>query len=1211
MVLYKGESMASPKAKALPKSLDFPVWIIEETGEWFTDYNTYSWRMSFYKSAEFASELTDRSNMSYLDAMLDETQALNNILNNMSNELQIPLCKYLLNLSNKLKSDQLISKCQDLLKQGYFINETVKFHNELTKPIEDRYVHPESNDTAQLKSDVDFKNYIGVEFVIKEKTTFDAIKDDYSGEILVPPYTRYLLHVKNKSDSDGEAKVEKFIADGTQIQRVKQIPNRDVLKSFIKLVFCPINNHAMTRLKNQNAPLYLELKKWHDNNKENGIPLRESTIISSSENDKSTTNEQIKESNKRSLEHESEAENSMDSFKRFQREDPVDENSTELLNHLDQTPSENLPHQEDLDIPFQGFMDTFQGFCYFNDELDSLPLDDVTKRYILNKNIPIFKLLEVYQFVLTFNKVLRINMFNIDDLIASIKCTDPYGLSGEIVNIELKHQQENMANNHDSPEVNVEGSSSNKFIKKESLLQRNPKIRKLIKDKDNDIITYRILSNVPASDQQLEIAVNNGMHLFISVVISMLSLIINGNGDWRCDIVEEWFENNHVDEDALSMDSTLENILNYKNVNWAERLTKREFHYGYWLIILLGVLQDSMHISKYTKIVLNFTKKIVPDSNSGNAPKSMFLNFCRRLTILEKVDILWVLMDIVANYSDDIKKWVNGTPKLAHEIKIEKSRLTRLKFAESTVLAQLTHDLESVKKNPTSEKSLIENLQLGIEKVRQNIGKLTKEEHYLTLKSNEYDDQDSLNLGMDRFGNRFYWIHKLDIESPDNVAQGLTETDNLYYCGRLCVRGPIPDMVKFLLDITPYQYDRWHDIAQVEGKATATKEVFGVYRDKLGSYYQCEDDIDIKIVSENGQLVGDYKLSNIQKKIVNETPSNLLLDPNECYFIENASAVRNFLYKLNTWGERESELYSNIFKALPEILKSFESKHRHIGDEVFDVMEERLLTELKKYDCSDAELRELALKNEKEQQVNPSDINIKANEKLLTLADSVVSLYDTKMTRRILHRITKLESLRSLILEEQMNLLNIKSLGIRTMDFLEKAEITAIANKKLRKQMDILTDLLNYRHFRAIKNLSKWKGLPGLRRAANSQNQQESLDVDKLLKKIFEEIETRITPNDWEGSTIEQYYPLDEKTTETPSNPEQQLSTIQQSNSVHQTITVQQIQPPLQENVPSTGTRLVEERPIEQTNSPATVQAADQEKMPTNIGSQNAPIQLL
>ncbi|CAL9728633.1 imitation switch two complex protein 1 [Monosporozyma unispora] len=1191
MVLYRGEPFAPPKPRELPESLNVPVWTVEQTGEWFTDYETYSSRVSFYKSPTFASELSRRKNISYFDAELDETQSLTYMFNNMRLEMQLPLCKYVFQLK-ELRLHKLVSNCFETLQHEYYNNDTVKFRSEFTNPPEDKDGTPILKDLVQPQGNIDIKKYVDVEYIVKDKTTFDAIIDEVDGKILVPQYSRYLLYRKDKleKNNDNIADIEKIIVDGTQIERVNQIPSLYVLEIFIKLIFSPLNYHVISILRTRNIPLYSEIKKWNDSNTLDNIPKPKldthDPLLGSSNDDKAKTSTPD-ESNKRALEPQQETEDPMNSFKRFQKEHGVDEKSMELLEQLDKNPKEDLPYMEDLEIPFQGAMNVFEGFYSFNDELESIPLDDKDKSDIFYKNNPIHKLLEVYQFVLTFHKVLRIAPFNLDDLITSIKCSDPYELSGEIVNIALKSQQQGTLTKHGYPTVDAKKYPlDSKMFRRESLWQRNAKIRKMIKDKANDVVAYETLSNVPASDQQLEIAVNNGMQIFISVVISMLSLIIDRNGDWRCQIVEEWFENNHIDENALSMDATLETILNYKGVNWAERLSRREFHYGYWLIILLGVLQDSMHISKYTKIVINFTKKIIPDTINGNIPKNMFFNFCKKLTIMEKTDVLWVLMDIVANYSDDIKKWVNGAPKLVNEIKIERSRNMRHKLTESSILSQLTLQLDNANKNPNADEFLKQGLQTGIDEVQKNIDRLTKEEHYLNANIEDYDNLSMQPLGMDRFGNRYYWIYNLKIDAPNEINNSSSTDDTLYYCGRLWVRGAIPDMIKSLLGITTYQYNWWNDVAQVRGKAAATKEVFGFYRDKSGAYYQTENDIDVNILSENGQLVGNHQLTPLQRKIVNETPDNLLLDSNEWYFLQNASSIRSALYKLNVWGYQEKTLYTNIFKNLPLILTSFEIKDIITGDDTFNLMEDRLLSELKKYDCNEAELRGLEFINEEQHEENPLISDIKSTENLEELANNVISLHDTKLTRRILHRIKKLETVRGSILQQQMNILNFESIGIRTMEFFEKTELAAIANKKLRKQMDILTDLLNYRHFNAIRNLTKWKDLPKTSKVVNGQKQQQLLDVDEILRKIFIDIKSHIIPADWEGSSIEDYLPLEQKAKETHVNVDPTQNTAQISELSHQVASASQV------NTPASGIETQEEHPLPKTQSPVTTELA-------------------
>lgn len=1060
MVLYNGEPISIPIGKPIPTTLNTQVWSIKETGEWFTDHNQYLNRLNFYNKKQFDSELSSNRNLSFFDALNIDNRNFNKIFDSIPIESQLSFAKHIFQLKI-YDLNQLIIRFKQFLNKNYqdslCVNEIVNFVN-----IDSLKIDLHNND-----------------FIIKQKSTFDQIEDVVSGNIIIPGYSKYLIEPVN---NDNESK---YIVDGSMIRRknelsissdIFKIINDDpLIESFIRLLLCNTTSTLLNTLKTKNLDLYNMILDWNQS---------KTTILNVSKNIS------------------------------YDHTEPKNLNVPETV---DTNLIEEIRVQDDLCIPFVGITEYFDNCFYFNDKLESVPIsskDSTSNKRCLMPNNPLNKLIEVHQFLLTFNQLFYLSPFNFDDLITSIKCTDPFELTGEIVNIKLKGSKQY------DPSIQY-----SKWV-------RNHNIRDLINSKNSqpgqNYITYEILSNVPASDQRLESIDNNGMRLYISVIISLLCLVIDEDDQWRCQIVDEWFDNNEIDDADLSLDAKLSGILNYNNVNWAERLSKREFHNGYWLIILLGVLQDSMHISKYTKIVIDFTEKILPENLNGNVPKNMFFNFCKKITIAGKVDILWVLMDIVANYSDDIKKWVNGVPRLVNEIYYEKDRILKYKMAESSNLSNLESKLDAIRDNIAIDPNLTKTMMMEIDHIKNNLKKFALEIKYLDYMIHEYEDHNVQLLGVDRFGNRFYWINKKRNWKESDNSLG---TDSLFYCGRLWIRGGVPEMVKALLKITTEQYDKWTELAQSKGKAFATKEVFGVYRDPSGSYYSVENEVHVEIVSSKGLLVGDYKLSNIQRKIINEGPENLLLNPNEWYFVQDVSSIRKILYDLNICGLRESKLYSKIFSYLPEILRSFEIKNTVIGDESLDVIEERILKILQKYECNEDELKNLRYLNEGDYNENSKElITIKSREHLEQLAKQINLVHDTKLTKRLIQRLKKLEYRRRLFFEEQGSKTNINSIGISTMNYLEQVDINVIANRKLRKQMDLLTYLLNYRHFKAIENLNRWSNSTEVSKAVFIKTRIESLTVEDLLNQILQKIKANITPSNWVPTKTDVFMQLQETT---------------------------------------------------------------------------------
>lgn len=1094
MVLYKGEAFTIPTTKPVSSTSNDPIWSIKETGEQFTDHTIYLNRLAFYNKKQFDTELSSDQNLTFFDAFNIDSQNLNKIFDFIPIDSQLILAKYVYQL-------KIYNLYQLIVDVKHFLYD--KNNNQDTFCVGETVILCDNS----LKSDQQ------LDFVIKEKCTFDEVRDEITGNILISMYSKYLIEqvhsntYHSDNGSNGDDSHLEYIVDGSMLKRKNELSvfnnisttdntnNTDdsFIESFIRLLFCNSDSHLLPTLKMKNTQLYNEIMDWNQANKSNVPRLILNKQVSSSFSSSSSLP----------------AANPLLDNNDYDTNVPSDVN-------LDKSLVEQITIQDDLSIPFVGSTEYFDDCFRFNDQLENIPISSNNnplrdKLTPTDTNNPINKLVEVYQFLLTFHQVLRLTPFNLDDLITSIKCTDPFELSGEVVNIMINGSP------RDNPQI------------RRSQWERNHVIRDLINSKNDkslqNHITYEILSNLPASDQRLESIGSNGMRLYIAVIICLLSLVIDEEGQWRCQIVEEWFDNNDIDDAELSLDSKLSNILNYNGVNWAERLSKREFRNGYWLIILLGVLQDSMHISKYTKIVMDFTEKIVPETLNGNVPKNIFFNFCKKMTISQKVDILWVLTDIVANYSDDIKKWINGIPKLVHEIRHERERLVKYHTAELSKLSKWGPKVDTFKNNTNLDPNMIKTMKMEIDNIKNNLRKFSLEMKYLDFMIKDYEDQNVQFLGVNRFGNRFYWINKKE-HSRD--SEKLIDADSLYYCGRLWIRGGIPEVVKSLLKITTQQYDKWIELAQTKGKAYATKEVFGVYRDPSGTYYSVENEVHVEIVSSKGLIVGDYKLSNIQQKIITESPENLLLNSNEWYCIQDVSSIRKILYNMNVGGSRESKLYIKIFSVLQEILTSFEIKNIVSGIETFDVVEERLLKELHNYECNEDELKNLRYLSEDDYNENSKEmVIVKSREHLEKLAQQINSIHDTKLTKRLLQRLKKLEYRRRLFFEEQGSKININSIGISTLNYLEQVDIDVIANAKLRKQMDILTYLLNYRHFKAIENLNRWRNSSEVSKTANGRTQVKPLVVENLLNQILQKIKSNITSNDWVPTKIDVFLQLE------------------------------------------------------------------------------------
>ena len=295
------------------------------------------------------------------------------------------------------------------------------------------------------------------------------------------------------------------------------------------------------------------------------------------------------------------------------------------------TPVSITSIMDDLLLPYQGPPPSFlQNLTYYNKNLECLPVTLHEVNNGVNSKFKRFydfqKVLQVYQFINNFNNKLYISYFNLDEFITSLKCTDPYELKGEIVKVSLK--------SHESD------SKGDNAISTEDDWQRNPKMRDMIRSRESEDISYIIQKDDPASDDVLDDFNNNGSALIIECFVSLIRLFVDEDGESTCVIIDDWLtDENDENEEEEEENSLLEKVLNYRNVNWVERLMKRQFNNGYWLIILLGILQDSSRIPKYGSFIKSFSSKIIPnDVSSTQLQKQLWRNFCRKLSLQDKLE---------------------------------------------------------------------------------------------------------------------------------------------------------------------------------------------------------------------------------------------------------------------------------------------------------------------------------------------------------------------------------------------------------------------------------------------------------------------------------------------------------------------------------------------------------------------------------------------
>ena len=1078
MVTYNGRRVRLPVPRNLPLDLEVRVFSIPETGEWFLTYSSYLQRLDFYLQKSFRCEVTGTAGLTYFEAVGSEKRSTNFVEKTFSAGLRESIEKYVMSVGvNDVKA--LVPMILRRFENDFTIGELVVRKEELNKDS--------SEDTGVTSTNTTNTTTQYGEYIVREKVSFDEIVDEDTGEVLIPGYSKYLLVERPKKTRSADATTKGLIVDSSQIQRKVPLVQHTTLMQW----FCRI---VINKKNEQNEP-----SPWAQRGEEDGKPV---------------TEQDNREGNPQDLEDT--ARNSEEPpTKKLKTISVEDSGTTPQLEDTEKSSSTVKNAVEDLYLPYQGPPNIFKNLYCLNSNLEYVPVNTLER--VSDHNIDKYtdKLLQCYQFLSTFQTVLKLAPFSLDQLVISIKCTDPYELAGEKVCVCTVESENGNGNG------NIDISRDT-----DSPWKRNPKVRSYIESLSNDKLSYKILRNKPVPEHELDEIDRNGAGLFVYIILSLLGLLKDSGGKWRCHIPEEWIEddingNNGNKEGIVSdqkdenstLDGIIDKVLNFRSINWSDRLSRGQFENGFWVIILLGVFQDSMHITKYTKIVEKFTNAVL---NKGRIPvigfpKCLFRNFCRNLTIEDKVNVLWVLTDIVMNFSTDVHTALESSLKLSYELKYLREQLYRAKLKEEGKLTTMENQLQQLKKAMHSRQSfVVTEKEREVAEQQRLIAEMEESKALLSKVALEYEFINFKAIGMDRYGNRYYWF---DLSGPpllDPEEEQRRDNDQMeegryspkYHSGRLWVKSPVDSIACWLLDITMEQLREWREVAKTFGKAQATKQVFKVYR-KDNVYYKIDNGEEIPIVNSDGIINPEHQYTRIQRKIIDEGPENLLLLHEEWFCFDKLDDVGLLLSWLDDWGTREYYLKANLLRFSKQIESCYTARGIDYGTQFFSIEEDALIMRFNKFRLTARELQKVnALDNLTENPNIPPPKN-----RLLDTARQLVLENDCRHTRYILKELNKLEETRRTIQDEQANLLGLDMLyGLEDMDYEDDANSQALRVKKLRKQMEILTELMNCRHIGEMKHAAAWYETQKHR----PHPLHADYDVMKNIQDVFQMVKTRI-----------------------------------------------------------------------------------------------------
>lgn len=1214
MVLYKRKPIVLPDPKALPQNLNISVWHIEETGEWFSSYEEYLQRLDFYTRHHFTCEITGASCLTFFEALDSEESQFKYVEEKFPLKLREPVARYL-HFNTIRRLDGLVEKVYSHFKTDFFPGETV--HLRRNKENTDNSTTPSQQGTPQpsslTPSDsssllIDSQPHYQRPYIIKEKVQFNPVVNPVTKEVIAPGHAKYML-VEDDSSNTNSSNVsnKSFVADESQIYRDRSTFTKHLIKCFFKITL----QRASTKMgapwcvKPEYLQMYGLTMDWPadllrfkddeptkesaqsheqsgnaDNSSKNvnnfNVEFEESPGTPSSYYNESmsghTADDMAKKNKsgkkrKEKLANESSPDYDEDDSKVNKKRKTDTGSQIVTESELDSRASSNPPEVStpvvirsivnDMDIPYRGRPPVFlSDLSYYNQSLESVPV--MTENSLNKSTISNFdKLLQIYQFVSTFNETLCISYFNLDQFITTLKCTDPIDSQGEVVNVTLLNNR----TSNDNDETNIT----------ESRCQRNSKIRKLIEDKNimNKDIKYIIDNEEPATDDIIDNFNGNGSGLMIEIFVALLRLFINENGDWKIVIMEDWIpkpidiqeqelgvtpsgihdiekenlksevtmaqsndisktsnevkqeddsnvqktiidqpngdsttvenyekkpstkdvsnlsedqaadievDHNDDNEETEETDEEFENlvdrILNFRNQEWTERLTKRQFNNGNWLIILLGIFEDSLAVPKYTEFLTYFRKTLVTkDISMTQLPKALWRNFCRNFSLEDKVTAIWILVDIISNFSPDIKNAIEASMEVCMHIRSDRFKIFKDIKVETT-------DLRGIDKEKNPDDYIAKEAQLQ---------KLQNDKADLDKKLMENDYQRLKPLGMDRYCNRYFWFDLTGV--PNN---SFSEDQTEHHNGRLWVRGPNTYCIRKFLKLEDEQVIKWRELCKTKGCAISTKEVFGVYRAENGSY-QYIDPItkeETELVSEDGQVNTTVNMTPIQRKIIDETPECLLLERNKWYYIENNEYLDSLLEWLDVWGRREHDLLRQ-FKPIVDRLKDVISIRNNYQKSDLNDKELEYIKELEDYTLSENELNleksddeGISTTNKGKQDVIASNNKVEQDEnaelddienKLEEIVDEIMNLDDGSKTRKVLNAISELENKRDVLLEKKDRLLEGSGPGGRIVARAERNRIRHSRDNKLSRQGEILSSLINLRHFNEIDRVRTWR----------------------------------------------------------------------------------------------------------------------------------------
>ncbi|KAL4883442.1 hypothetical protein BJY04DRAFT_226497 [Aspergillus karnatakaensis] len=174
------------------------VWVISETNEVFTNYESYLQRMDFYNQRKFICEITGHSGLNFFEANRSEMDESREVNNSFPEALKGPILRRT-QFSTVSRVDNLVDEIYEEFKQEFYPGEPVLIL---------------LDDNSRLHG------------VIRDKANFaEQLFPD--GTVKVPAYATYLVKVLDRQD-------EEALLDQNHITRDRKTFTKQMLRAFIK-----------------------------------------------------------------------------------------------------------------------------------------------------------------------------------------------------------------------------------------------------------------------------------------------------------------------------------------------------------------------------------------------------------------------------------------------------------------------------------------------------------------------------------------------------------------------------------------------------------------------------------------------------------------------------------------------------------------------------------------------------------------------------------------------------------------------------------------------------------------------------------------------------------------------------------------------------------------------------------------------------------------